>query len=531
MLDFNEGTLRLWDHSDSNEATELGSGTYPNAAYTHSGWSSEDQQFVLVHDEIDEQRFGLNTTLNIFDISSLTTPTLVGTWTGPTRAIDHNGFVRGNRYYMSNYERGLTVLDITDPANPSEVGFFDTYPVSNNAGFNGAWGVYPFLPSGTILVSDINSGLYIIKDQSLNNGGASLSFASKEGIVQEGNTIEITVNKTGTDATTVGFEILPGSANLNDFELTSGELSWANNDTNAKTIQISTHLDSLDEITESFFVRLFNPQNGATLTYPNITTVKLTDSLNQGQVVFTTDTFTVKETDGAVMVPVARQGGSDGAVAVSYQLAAGTALLNTDVMPSNGSISWQDGDSANKFIEIVLIDDQDTEESESLVLSLSADAPNLLGSQNTLSIQIRDDESNQPPTITAPQDAQVNTRQTVSLAGSANDPEAQPLTYLWQQVSGANVTINNATNTQMSFSAPSSAGQLVFSFTATDDFGVSTSANVSVTVVAAVQATTTSSGGGSLNIWLIFGWLSIGLMRIKVTRLLKAKQSLEVRKT
>ena len=63
---------------------------------------------------------------------------------------------------MSNYERGLTILDITDPATPTEAGYFDTYTPSDNASFNGAWGVYPFLPSGNILVSDINSGLYVL---------------------------------------------------------------------------------------------------------------------------------------------------------------------------------------------------------------------------------------------------------------------------------------------------------------------------------------------------------------------------------
>ena len=140
ILDFNEDNLRVWDHTDEKQAIELGSSSYPNAEYTHSGWWSEDKQYVIVHDELDEQTHGLNTTLNIFDISSLSTPTLVGTWSGPTRAIDHNGFVRGNRYYMSTYERGLTVLDITDPSAPVEAGFFDTYPVSDNAGFNGAWG-------------------------------------------------------------------------------------------------------------------------------------------------------------------------------------------------------------------------------------------------------------------------------------------------------------------------------------------------------------------------------------------------------
>ena len=130
--------------------------------YIHSGWWHENKRHVYVHDEFDENRGGLNTTVRILDLQDLTNPLVVGKWTSDNKTADHNGFVKGNRYYMSNYERGLTILDISDPINPVEVGYFDTFPSSDNASFNGAWGTYPYLPSGNILISDINSGLYIV---------------------------------------------------------------------------------------------------------------------------------------------------------------------------------------------------------------------------------------------------------------------------------------------------------------------------------------------------------------------------------
>jgi hypothetical protein len=126
---------------------------------------------------------------------------------------------------------------------------------------------------------------------------------------------------------------------------------------------------------------------------------------------------------------------------------------------------------------------------------------------------IRDDESNQAPITTAGNDSQVNTRQSVTLAGIGSDPEGQPLNYLWQQLSGTNVTINNADNPQASFTAPSVAGTLEFSLTITDDFGLASSDNVSVTVIVSVQTTTTSSGGGSIHYWLLIIALSIGIIR------------------
>tara|TARA_R110000868_G_scaffold349185_2_gene610486 strand:- start:265 stop:2604 length:2340 start_codon:yes stop_codon:yes gene_type:complete len=513
LLDFNEDRLRVWDHTDKNQAIELGSSSYPNAEYTHSGWWSEDKRYVLVHDELDEQTHGLNTTVNIFDISSLSTPTLVGTWSGPTRAIDHNGFARGNRYYMSNYERGVTVLDITDPSDPVEVGFFDTYPVSNNAEFNGAWGVYPFLPSGNILVSDINSGLYIIQDQTLENDTGNIAFEAKQLNVDEGQSVSIVVTKTGNGASTVGYEVLPGSASLEDFVLTSGELQWASNDTQPQSIVLQTSNDALDEITESVFIRLFDPKNAATLVNPSMTTVNIIDALHQGKIVFATDEVTVKETDGTVQIAVTRQEGSEGTISVTYLLNSGSAIVGADADASNGTLEWLDGDSDDQFINISLINDNETEVLESLVLTLSANEPNLLGNQSTLSISIRDDESNQAPTVIAGDNAEVNTGQSVTLAGSGSDPENQPISYQWQQISGSNVTISNANDSQASFIAPRAAGTLEFSLTVTDDFSLTSSANVSVTVIAAVQSTPTSSGGGSLDYWLLMGLLSIGLMR------------------
>tara|TARA_R110002167_G_scaffold26720_10_gene91858 strand:+ start:341 stop:3058 length:2718 start_codon:yes stop_codon:yes gene_type:complete len=525
FLDFNEDKLRVWDHTDINQAIELGSSTYPNAEYTHSGWWSEDKQFVIVHDELDEQKHNINTTLNIFNISSLSSPSLVGTWTGPTRAIDHNGFVRGNRYYMSNYERGVTVLDITDPSDPLEVGFFDTYPVSDNAGFNGAWGIYPFLPSGNILVSDINSGLYIIQDQTLENDTAKIAFEAKQLNVDEGQSVSIAVTKTGNGATTVGYEILPGSANLEDFVLISGELHWTTNDTEPQNIVLQTSNDTLDEITESLFIRLFDPKNGATLVNPSMATVQIIDALHQGQIVFANDEVTVKETDGTMQIAVTRQGGSDGIVSVGYVLSSGTAIIATDANTASGTLEWLDGDSADQYIDITLINDNETEASESLLLTLSAIQANVLGNQSTLNIVIRDDESNQAPTATVANNSEVNTRQNVTLTGSGSDPEEQPLSYLWQQVSGSNVTINNANSPQASFTAPSTAATLEFSLTTTDDFGLTSSANIIITVIASTTSTpTSSSGGGSVSELILLSLLWLGIRRKTVEKFSKQTQ-------
>ncbi|MFQ5612759.1 MAG: choice-of-anchor B family protein [Anaerolineae bacterium] len=167
LLDFNMETLDIWDVTDKSSPFKISSTTYPDVGLIHSGWWSPDRRHLFIQDEFDERRLHHNTRLRTLDISDLTAPFVSNIWTGNTRAIDHNGFVKGTHYYMSNYRRGLTILDVSNPNAPRELGFFDTYPTSNSADYSGAWGVYPYLPSGTILISDIEGGLFLLKEQEL----------------------------------------------------------------------------------------------------------------------------------------------------------------------------------------------------------------------------------------------------------------------------------------------------------------------------------------------------------------------------
>lgn len=485
MLDFNEGTLRLWDHTMPTEVTELSETSYANAEYTHSGWWSEDKQYVILHDELDESRLGLNTRVLVFDISDLTAPELVATWNGPTKAIDHNGFARGDRYYMSNYTRGLTILDISDPTNPTEAGFFDTYPFSDTAGFNGAWGVYPFLPSGNILVSDIQGGLFVLQDNTKTAEANTVGIVSADQTLDEGQQATFEFSRTGTDAFTVDYQIVYGNTSQNDSGAQSGTLSWAQNETANKTVTFTITDDGVEEPTEQLFVTLVNP-NGASLqngqTFASVTIPG--NLINAGTVGFTATDVTVKETDGTVMLEAIRSGGRQSALTINYQLVSDTAEAGVDVTAASGQITWADGEGGTKAIEIAITDDSETESLESLSVMLSADDANLIGEQSTLAISIRDDESNEAPVANAGNDTEVNTRASVTLTGSASDPESQPISTSWEQTEGPTVVLSDASGLTPSFTAPDEAATLTFTLTATDDFGVDTSDSVTVTVIA-----------------------------------------------
>jgi choice-of-anchor B domain-containing protein len=118
-----------------------------------------------VGDELDEFKFGNNTKTFILDFTDLDNPKSHTNYTGSLPAIDHNGYVKDNLFYQANYTGGMRVLDISDIENKniSEVGFFDSYPLTNSNDFNGAWNVYPFFESGNIVISDIDNGLFIVK--------------------------------------------------------------------------------------------------------------------------------------------------------------------------------------------------------------------------------------------------------------------------------------------------------------------------------------------------------------------------------
>jgi choice-of-anchor B domain-containing protein len=165
LVDFNETSVDLWDVTEKSAPERLSTTTYPTATYVHSGWPTEGNRYIIVHDELDELRRSLNTHIYTLDITDLRVPSLVTSYIGGVTSTDHNGYNIGNRYYVSHYKRGLVIFDSSNPRALTEVGSFDTYlsPSANIAGTDGAWGVYPFLPSGTLLVSDIENGLFLLK--------------------------------------------------------------------------------------------------------------------------------------------------------------------------------------------------------------------------------------------------------------------------------------------------------------------------------------------------------------------------------
>ncbi len=161
----NENLVIIADVTDKDNPVNISTVTYPNIEYTHQGWFTEDQRYLLLGDELDETRLGFKSRTLVFDLSDLDNPVLHHTYLGVTSAIDHNGYVKGDEYFLASYTAGIRILDISGIENKTiaETGFFDTFPSTDNAQFSGVWSVYPYFSSGKIVISDINSGLFIVK--------------------------------------------------------------------------------------------------------------------------------------------------------------------------------------------------------------------------------------------------------------------------------------------------------------------------------------------------------------------------------
>jgi hypothetical protein len=122
-------------------------------------WLSDDSNTIFT---TDERSFASTTSYDISDFSDIKfldrffSEASIGEAT-----IPHNVHVLNDYLVISHYTDGVVVVDAQNPDNLIEVGNYDTYE-TEGTGFFGCWGAYPFLPSGNILATDRQTGLYVL---------------------------------------------------------------------------------------------------------------------------------------------------------------------------------------------------------------------------------------------------------------------------------------------------------------------------------------------------------------------------------
>ncbi len=165
----NGTAISVADVSDKDNPIAISQGTYPNSAYVHQGWFTDDHRYFYQNDEADELN-GLTdrTRTMIWDLTDLDEPEMIAEYFGDSNSTDHNLYVNGDFMYQTNNASGLRVIDIRDRTNPVEFGFFDTTPKNRNvAGFDGTWSSYPYFKSGNILVTSRREGVFVLRSRQL----------------------------------------------------------------------------------------------------------------------------------------------------------------------------------------------------------------------------------------------------------------------------------------------------------------------------------------------------------------------------
>ena len=162
----NEDVVTFFDVTDKMNVRIISMAEYPQDAYTHQGWFTEDRRAFMANDELDETNGYVSTQRTLlFNVENLDEPEFIGIYDSGITTIDHNLYVKGDLSYQSNYHSGLRIIDHSDVLNGNlvEVGYFDTYPAATEISFGGQWSNYPYFPSGLVIASDSNTGFFVLR--------------------------------------------------------------------------------------------------------------------------------------------------------------------------------------------------------------------------------------------------------------------------------------------------------------------------------------------------------------------------------
>ncbi|MFQ5607371.1 MAG: choice-of-anchor B family protein, partial [Candidatus Zixiibacteriota bacterium] len=152
-------SFSIWDIANKTNPTLLSRIGVPGGGFLHNIWPTDDRRHVVTTEETPFH------TIKVWNMEDLANITLVGEYIAGSQ-LAHNAQMKGDTLYVSHYESGARVVDISTPSSPREIAAFDTFPFETPS-FNGAWGVYPYSPNGYVYASNDDGRLFIFQEEIL----------------------------------------------------------------------------------------------------------------------------------------------------------------------------------------------------------------------------------------------------------------------------------------------------------------------------------------------------------------------------
>ena len=121
--------------------------------------------------------------------------------------------------------------------------------------------------------------------------------------------------------------------------------------------------------------------------------VVVTANVSPGSIQFSSSTYSVNENGSNAIITATRTSGVSGAVSVTYSTTDGVATENTDYTSVSGTLTWADGDSADKTFNIPINNDTEQEENETLSVNLAGITGGASLGSSSATLTIIDDDT------------------------------------------------------------------------------------------------------------------------------------------
>ena len=245
--EISDGHFSVYDISDrSNPQRTILQSTSSN--FTHNAWASDDGRYLFTTDERP------NDFVDAYDISDPNDVQFLDSYQPPETA--GNGVIPHNTHYLDGflftswYTDGVVVIDAHEPDNLIKVGAYDTF-LGQDGDFNGCWGVYPFLPSGNIIASDINSGLYVFSHTVQEAARLRGTVVNAEtGLPITAATVIINSNEVNENMTDAAGEFKTGLATAGDYTISASHPDYFDGTTELVTLVNGETAEVIIELTK-----------------------------------------------------------------------------------------------------------------------------------------------------------------------------------------------------------------------------------------------------------------------------------------